>query len=107
MKIVNYIASILISIAILIVALAFFHEFYLVAIANDLDGYPWGEINENPFWYASPLSYWITALIFGSVFAILSVFHIYFSYKQREKTKWILSGVFVGFLALNHVLQKI
>lgn len=67
------------------------NEFYIVIIKNKIGDYPWGIINENPWYYETPKKYGIFSLAFGLLFFLSSAITLCFIVKKKKSA--ILFGV--------------
>jgi hypothetical protein len=54
-------------------SIIFLREFYIVIIKNQIKDYPWGLINENPWYYENPNKYGIFCFVFGLLYLLSSV----------------------------------
>ena len=60
-------------------------EWYKVGLLNEIGGYPWGEINDNPWFYKEPKYYSIVSLTTGISFLIANSFSIIGLLKNQYK----------------------
>jgi hypothetical protein len=97
------------ALSLLLIAVGFFYsftgisEYYIISIKKDIDAYPWGDINENPWYYKSPEVYGIYNLINGVAFLIASIGTLIFVIKQRRALILIGTAIIVFLLLFNGI----
>lgn len=75
-------------------------EWWTVGVNDQISGYPWGPINDNPWYYNTPELYIKTMLIEFTVLIIGLALTTYFIVKRKkEKTFYCLLGIW-GFLII-------
>jgi len=74
-------------------------EFYEVSIAGHESGYPWGPINENPWYYKNASIYTIYNFVSGILFLLAFLVSIWGSIKKNRKILFIGVGL-TGILLL-------
>lgn len=84
---------------IIVVAFSYFNisEWYDIAMLNKTSDYPWGEINNNPWYYKDPNSYAKVTLLFGISYSVTAILIAYFGYKKYNKA---LIYTVIGFLLI-------
>lgn len=71
------------------------NEWWKVGVNKDIDQYPWGIVNENPWYYETSDLYSKVSLIEGSLilfFVVMSVLHIL--KKNNKFNYWFLLCIF-------------
>mgnify|MGYP007051650063 FL=1 len=77
------------------------YEWWTVKIKNQTDNYPWGPINENPWYYDTPKLYSSVMLTEGILFAIaLTVLARQLLKKDKTKIFYTLLACFGLFIAM-------
>ena len=66
-------------------------EFFEVKIKGNISGYPWGSVNENPWYYQTPLTYSTYNLISGILFLAATVLTFWATIRRNKKA--LLLGV--------------
>jgi len=84
-----------------------FDEWWTVKIKKDIENYPWGPINENPWYYDNPNLYSIVMLTEGIFFTVaLSV--LARQLFKRDKTKILYALMFCfGLFGLMYINGQI
>ncbi len=60
-------------------------EFYVVAIQKNTGGYPWGLLNDNPWYFQSPLVYSAYNLIIGLLLLSMALSGLWALLKKNRK----------------------
>jgi hypothetical protein len=71
-------------------------EFYTVAINGETEGYPWGAVNEVPWYYQTPTTYSIYALTSGLLFLAATILIALALIKKSRKL--MIIGVSLAFM---------
>ena len=92
-------ASIGVTLFFCLLTFLFFSEWWTVAIKKDIGEYPWGHVNENPWYYDNPNLYAMVNLTEGLIMLLALSFTVWFLTHQ-EKSKFLYSlltcfGIFV------------
>ena len=78
-----------------------FSEWFTVGYKGNSGGYPWGPVNDNPWYYASPLTYSKVMLIESIILALGLCFTFYLIVKRnKEKILYGLLGLWTIVIAL-------
>ncbi|HPS83918.1 MAG TPA: hypothetical protein PLA88_06355 [Bacteroidales bacterium] len=76
-------------------------EWVIVGINNDTEGYPWGPVNENPWYYATPELYSSVMLTYFILMTVLLSFIIWFmARREKKKTIYVLLACSLLFVAM-------
>lgn len=85
-----------------------FYEWWNVRINKDLDSYPWGPINNNPWYYANDTVYANYMLVTGLIMLLLLVLLFTFLAKrQKEKALYSMlgcTGLFLLMIVSSQIL---
>lgn len=101
MKILFWILTILATIFFGLIDFMSFDEWRIVKLKKDIGGYPWGPINDNPWYYANPDLYSMIMLIEWLIMTLLLGFVIRFMIKNdRIKTTYSLIACLIFFAAM-------
>ncbi|HMU46247.1 MAG TPA: hypothetical protein PKC72_07765 [Chitinophagaceae bacterium] len=104
-KVVVLIFSAIVAILLLLLAVFHLHEFYIVRITKHYLGYSFGCVNENPWYYKTPLRYAYYNLAFGLLSLIAGL--VFCNGLVRiQKTLMILSAVAMVFLLVFDFLGR-
>jgi len=77
-------------------------EWVIVGINNDTEGYPWGPVNENPWYYATPELYSSVMLTYFILMTVLLSFIIWFmARREKKKTIYVLLACSLLFVAMG------
>jgi hypothetical protein len=82
-------------------------EFYFVSIKGETGGYPWGPVNEVPWYYQSKTVYSIYNLISGILFFIIGLFTFWATMKKYKKLAVLGVGVTVLFILADSISSYI
>jgi len=108
MKILFWILTILATIFFGLIDFMSFDEWRIVKLKKDIGGYPWGPINDNPWYYANPDLYAIVMLTEFILMTILlgSVIRNMIK-KDKPKILYSLLACFVFFviIIINGMIQ--
>lgn len=100
-------ASILVTLFFSLLTFILFNEWWTVAIKKDVDNYPWGLVNENPWYYENPDTYSKVMLMEGVVMLVAVTLTIWFL-SQRQKARVFYSLLAcVGFFGLMIIKAQI
>ena len=78
--------------------------FYNVVIAGEAGAYPFGNLNENQWYYQSADIYWKYTLVNGLAFLTARLF-TFISMIKREKRLSIINAAIIGLLLLVHFIN--
>ena len=79
-------------------------EFYNVVIAGRTSAYPWGSVNENPWYYQTSGIYSAYNLVCGLLFLIIALLTFWATVKKSKK--WIIASVGLTiFCLLAHLIN--
>lgn len=107
MKNLFWIITIIATIFFVIIDLLTFNEWRIVNLTFDVNNYPWGPVNDNPWYYANPGLYSTVMLIEGIIMAVLLGLVVRFI-KKRNKSKIVFTLLAcLGFFILMIINGKI
>jgi len=108
MKVLFWILTTLAAIFFGLIDFMSFDEWRIVKFKKDIGGYPWGPINDNPWYYANPDLYAIVMLTEFIVMTLFLGFVIMYMIK-KDKTKILFSLlaclVFFVIMIINGKIQ--
>lgn len=85
------IGTIIFTFFLLLLSFLSFHEWINVAIEKNTEDYPWGPINDNPWYYGSPETYANVMLAEGTAIVAGVLFTLYQLFRQHRKR--VLTGI--------------
>jgi len=82
-------------------ACIFFIEWWTVGVKKEISSYPWGQVNENPWFYDNPNLYANVILIETLLLAIPVGLTLWFMFKRNKvKTLYCLLGSLVALILI-------
>ena len=104
--IILILSYVVISIGVLFSLMAL-SEFYIVSIAGQESGYPWGPINDSPWYYQNATTYSYYNLVSGILFFLAVLVAVWGTIKKNKKIRLIgvgLTGILllVSFLSMAY-----
>ena len=98
MKLFSWLGIFLATLFLAFLSFLSINEWWNVEVKNNIDGYPWGLINDNPWYYENSKLYSTVMLIEGiTIFVILLI--LLFQIFKRSK-KGIIYSIISGFIVL-------
>jgi hypothetical protein len=79
-------------------------EFYTVIIRNEIKDYPWGFINENPWYYENPKKYGIFCFVFGLLYLLSSVI-TFWSIRKNKVSATVIGSISIFIVHLIVVVN--
>lgn len=95
--ILKYIALILLFTVVIFFSYFNISEWYNIEILEKTGGYPWGKVNDNPWYYKNPMTYAYVNLLFGILYFLTALLIAYFSYKKHKRG---LIYTLIGFITI-------
>jgi len=82
-------------------------EWYIVGVARDITGYPFGGEGPVPYYYKTPELYSRINLVFGSVFLFLTLLSIWSLVKKRRRIGFLAFALIIATIAAMYVNGQI
>ena len=108
MKIIYWILTELATVFFGLIDYVIFDEWRIVQIEKDTAGYPWGAVNDNPWYYDNPDLYANVMLVEFIILTVLLGFVIGYMYKNdKPKVLYSLLAclVFIVMIIINAKIQ--
>ena len=98
MKIIYWIGILLFLLFFSLLASLSIHEWWNVSINNNIEGYPWGLINDNPWYYENPKIY--AKVMLAESFILITLLLIFIIQIIKKNQKGIQFSIISLLLAL-------
>jgi hypothetical protein len=82
-------------------------EWYVVGVARDIAGYPFGGEGPVPYYYKTPELYSTVNLVFGSVFLCLTLLSIWSLVKKRRGIGFLAFAMIIATIAVMYINGQI
>ena len=102
MKIIYWIGILLFLLFFSLLASLSIHEWWNVSINNNIEGYPWGLINDNPWYYENPKIYANVMLAESLILiTLLLIFIIQIIKKNQKGIQFSIISLLLALIILN------